>query len=300
MSKIFLGKTYRTVKLAVLDENTDPIDLVCTNETASVLKGVSKVILSNDLYKGKNEVIMEENLIATKSNVFPNETPSWRSIFDSLEYKVKIDEDDNTKIGHFRFYLPTVLTPQIMILIQSKTADPHRKKLIMMFYGNNVIYNYLQEYLEDSCNCLIKPISLNTEDMKDFIDYPVEQGSIDSIGLLELWFGKLETNGKLGSIIINIGENELKNVYKGHVKSQKDSNTDDEINNEVMKPIFDSLINETKISFNDLKLVKVKCLLFSISYDGRANFSELMSPVRGNEDDRISIWFYLDKLIDNL
>lgn len=321
MSKIFLGKTYRAVKASVLDEETDPIEVLCRQATTEALKGVSRVIVDHELYRGRKDAF-EDDIRPKKSKVMPREGPSWRTVFDSLEYKVKVDQDAETKVGHFRFYLPSVLSPQILIVIQSLRRDPRRKKLLVLFHGNSALQGYLQEFLEDNGNCVMRPLSLSSRVMRDFVDHVVQQGSLSTVGDLELWFGKLNTRGKLGSIVINMAEKEIHALYKGQrVRGGEREENETEVPLGIMNVLYQNITRETTIKFEDLSLVKVKCMLFSITSEGRVNFGDLMTPMRKQmleessdissdkpqdkssadfPDDRISIWFYLDRLLEAL
>lgn len=200
-----------------------------------------------------------------------------------LQHKVKTEHSGHHSVGHFRFYMPEVLSPQILVLVNSQ-EDPQRKRLLLMFYGNRQIFTHIQSVLEQKCNVMSQPISLTTGEMKSALNYAQLSGLDASV---EIWFGKLNTQGKLGSIIINVGDAELKKLKASSKK--KSVHTAD--------LILNSVIEESKINLNELQLIKVKCALFTLTSDGKVNFSEYMSL---KEDGNNSIWFYIATLINSV
>lgn len=304
------------------DETFDIIQYMCSDveslSTKKLLNQISKTIIMNNMYTGINRNKYNGSLIPTNSKLFSNGSntnniPEISLIRDYLEVKLKIDylneeemenddveegeeddedDNDNEKLitGHFRFHLPPIIPPQIIILIKS----PIPNKLLLFFQGNIKFLNIFTNHIQSKFQCAITDISLNNLFFEKCLNWCIINDKLNSIGTLELWFGKLETKGKLGSIIIKIEENDLLKL-KSLVND----------NERITSILYEYLKHETSILFENLPLVKIRCQLFTISVDGKIKFSPLMSHLGKTakslkNDERLSIWWIIRTLSNNI
>ena len=137
--------------------------------------------------------------------------------------------------------------------------------------------------------------------LRQTLEWAAMNDTLESIGTMELWFGKLNTKrGKLGSIIIRVEESDLlklRTLIKQHLREHThDTETT------LQTILYEYLTSRTSIQFDALPLVKLRCELFTISVDGKVRFTSSMSHLGhtaklSKKDDRLSIWWVIRKLL---
>lgn len=314
MSKIFLDHSFRCVKLQTLSYTPDAIiDSICSDpdstNTKKLLNRISSAIIDNKLYSTKSGyrsvIPNSEGLLPHNSRLYShgtstNDVPDIKLIRDLIELKLKIDvadkdpemQSEKLSTGHFRFYLPPVLAPQILILI--KNPDPESNKMILLFHGNFKLLPVFTSFLQSKFDCTIDDIRIDNTFMESLVNWSVMNDVIDSINTLELWFGKLHTGGKLGSIVIKVESKDIKLLKKLILQSA-------DTNNGFMEMLLEQLRKETSISFDKLSLVKLKCDLFTIDSEGRLKMFRSMSHLgesdrKRKNDQRLSIWWIIHQI----
>lgn len=317
MSKIFLDHSFRCLKLKTLSYTPDAIiDSMCSDpdsaDTKRLLNKISSAIIDNKLYStrsGYGPVIPNsDGLLPHNSRLYSHGTntsdiPDIKLIRDLIELKLKIDTVDNDEVntntdseklstGHFRFYLPPVLAPQILILI--KNPDPDSNRLVLLFHGNVKLLPVFTSYIQSKFDCTVEDIRIDNTFMDLLLNWSIMNDVFDSINTLELWFGKLKTGGKLGSIIIKVESKDIKTLKK--ITLEEANN-----NRGFMGLLLEQLRKETSISFHKLSLVKLKCDLYTIDTDGKLKMFRTMTHLgesdrKQRNDQRLSIWWIIHRL----
>lgn len=334
MSKIFINHNYKILDITTFSESNsrdvprEIIKFICSNKennsTKKLLNQIASTIISNKLFlrldsplATNNENILSGNLIPINSKLYThgsntNEIPDIETITNLLETKLKIDSikeipDDYNNMndgsaeklitGHFRFHLPPIIPPQIFILVKSPVDKYYKnsQKLLLFFHGNIKFLPVFTKHIEQEFNCIINDIHPNNQLLKSCLNWCVMNDTLNSIGNIELWFGKLKTNGKLGTIVVNIQENDIisfKDIYLKEMNSKNDK---------LISLLFEYLKFKTSISFDKLNLVKLKCQLFTITVEGRIRFTNLMSHLgrsakQSKQDNRLTIWWLIRNL----
>lgn len=311
MSKIFINHTFKCVSVTTLTSTPEEIietmcsdiDSVCTKR---ILNKISNAIIINKLYMGLPSTVSSySGIIPLNSKLYSNssntsDVPDIQHVRDLLEVKLKIDDveddidvdvdDEKLLAGHFRFYLPPIIQPQFVIFVKCANVS---NKLLLMYHGNSKFLPIFTSYIQNTFDCTLSDIQLNNLKMNECLNWCIDNDTLDSIGDFELWFGKLQTSGKLGSILMTIKDRDVKNL-KQLIKNLVDPDDFSDI-------LYEYLESQSSISFNRLALVKLKCQLFTISCDGKIKFTSSMSHIGHNEklkrkDERLSIWWIIRKL----
>lgn len=344
MSKILINHTYKCLPLTILDDEISAeniINSLCldkgSNEYKILLSKLSAGIITNHLYDSSislNNLSNSNNignfnnnygLIPLNSKLYSNgantqSIPSINQIYELMECKIKIDNEKIDKIdskviipltGHFRYQLPLILPPQILVIISD---FQNRNKLLLIYHGNNKLFDIITNYLRNSFNCLIdQDFKFNSNFLASSLNWSIENDKLESVGNIGLWFGKLETNGKLGTIIVRIFEKDMKTIKNsvlnkddsGGRGSDSDSDSDNEDGDDdnkkdkIMEYLYNHLEKQTSINFHKLLLVRIQCDLFTIYQDGRIRFTDNMTPKPSVKNDkRLSIWGIISKILE--
>lgn len=248
-------------------------------------------------------------LIPTNSKLYAhgtstNNVPDIKQVRDYIEVKLKIDqveeshdESEKMETGHFRFHLPPMIPPQILVLV--RTTTPNR--ILLMFHGNQKFLSVLTRHIKSNFNCTTMDVRFTNSLLRQTLEWAAMNDTLESIGTMELWFGKLNTKrGKLGSIIIRVNESDLlklRTLIKQHLREHThDTETT------LQTILYEYLTSRTSIQFDALPLVKLRCELFTISVDGKVRFTSSMSHLGhtaklSKKDDRLSIWWVIRKLL---
>lgn len=280
-----------------------------------ILNQIATTIIANGLYNNPGTITNHSKAFGNSSGLIPynsklyshgsntSEKPDVFEVRQLLAVKLKIDNtneeegiEEKLLTGHFRFHLPPIIPPQFMILVKfpseiSKESD----KLLFFFHGNNKFIPIFTNYIRETYNCTITDLYLDNEILQECLNWAIMNDTLDSIGNIELWFGRLQTDGKLGTIVINIEEKDIVNLRK-LIKESSD--------NDIISVLYKHLSDTTTISFEKIPLVKIKCNLFTISVDGRVRFTSSMSHLGNTEkqengDSRLSIWWIIRHLCKN-
>lgn len=324
MSKIFLDHSFKCVKLRTLSSTPDMIiNSLCSNaesyDTKKLITKISIVIIENRLYSAKsghesvtsnselNTGLLPQNSRFYTRGTNTNDVPDIKLIRDLIELKLKIDSVDEAEIattdnnaeklmtGHFRFYLPPVLAPQIVILI--KCPEPNNNDLLLLYHGNPKFLPVFTSEIQYKYDCTISDVQINNDFMKLLMQWSVMNDTLDSIGEIELWFGAMPTEGKLGSILIKVKEKDIKVLKKLILTKQVDDDTS------FGELLYKQLQVNTSVSFDQLSLVKLRSDLFSIDTNGKLTMFSTMSHLGYSEklvkgDQRLSIWWIIKHLSD--
>lgn len=308
---------------------------VDSESTGRLLNQISSTIITNELFtlqqtgkntlRGTNRNRMMNGLIPVNSRLYSNgsntnEQPDIEIIKDLLEVKLKIDEIEDIEddyddrftnqpirndgsaekllTGHFRFHLPPMISPQLIILVKSPNqSDQISNQLLLFFHGNLKFLPVFTKHLQNQFNCAISDLNIDNDSLKSCLNWSVLNDKLNTIGGIQLWFGKLQTKGKLGTIVINIDEKDIfkfRDICDQYYK-ENEGNDDTET---LSVLLFEYLSSQTQISFDKLTLVKLKCQLFTISVDGKVRFNSLMSHLgkkakEAKGDERLSIWWII-------
>jgi hypothetical protein len=316
MSKIFINHTFKCVSITTFSSSPDEIiDTLCSDidnvSIQRILNQISRTIINNKFYVGlSNDLARTKSgggLLPTNSRLYSNgsntsDVPDIERVRNLLEVKLKIDDienefdefdDEKLFTGHFRFHLPPVIPPQLIILMKCPTFQD---KLLLFYHGNSKFLPIFTSNIQNTFDCTISDIVIGNEMMQECISWAINNDVLDCTGGLELWFGKLQTSGNLGSIIIRIEDKDIKIIHDS-LKVQNDENQFAEV-------LYEYLQSQTSISFKQLHLVKLKCQLFTLYMDGKVKFTSFMSHLGHKQkskhgDQRLSIWWiirYLSEL----
>lgn len=342
MSKIFIDHNYKILDITTFSESNSKdvpreiIKFICSNKennsTKRLLNQLASTIISNRLFlkldsslTANDENKNSGNLIPINSRLYAhgsntNEIPDIETITDLLEIKLKIDNikeisDDFNYMndgsaeklitGHFRFHLPPLIPPQIFILVKSPKDKYYKnsQKLLLFFHGNIKFLSVFTKHIEKEFNCTINDLHPNNQILKSTLNWCIMNDTLNSVGNIELWFGKLKTNGKLGTIVVNIKENDIFNFKDIYLKeiNNNNNNNEDEDEDELIILLYEYLKFKTSISFDKLNLIKLKCRLFTITIDGKIKFTSLMSHLgrsakQSKHDNRLTIWWIIRHL----
>ncbi|GMM30953.1 hypothetical protein DAMA08_036980 [Martiniozyma asiatica (nom. inval.)] len=194
--------------------------------------------------------------------------PDVATITNLMDVKVKKDE-----FGHFRFCLLPAVGVQIGVYVPGEKS----RSGLFLFNGNNLFLNIFTSFFERKGCILNKPI-INSLTMRSCLDDVL----VNNFGDIEIWFGRFDTKGKLGSIVVKVsGEDWL---TLGSTEN-----------------LFEFIENQSQLKMKDIKVIRVKCGCFSLTWTGKLSFTSLMSPTKTPKDGdtRLSIWIILRKLIKN-
>lgn len=320
-----LGESDETPSLIAEDLSRTIIESTCAEvdsaSTSRILNQIASTIVSNGLFASSEMMgnSTSGGLIPLNSRLFShgsntNEQPDIETVRELLEVKLKIDDaesgsDDNENdkspadkllTGHFRFHLPSVIPPQLVIIVKSPTTKQQKinnsGRLLLFFHGNTKFLPIFTNHIQDKFNCAITDLALDNTTLQSCLNWCVINDTLGSIGNMELWFGRLKTRGKLGTIVINIEEKdmlEFRDAYTSEENFQDGT--------ELSALLYEYLELKTSISFEKLTLVKLKCQLFTLSIDGKVKFSNSMSHLghkakQARGDQRLSIWWIIRRL----
>ncbi|KAG0677423.1 hypothetical protein C6P40_004633 [Pichia californica] len=340
MSKIFINHSFKCLEISILpnlhnddDIPRDIINFVCSDidsiSTRRLLNQIATTIVSNNLFTSSGMSIGSNDnntggLIPINSKLYSNgsntsDYPKIETIKNLLEIKLKIDDvndsifkndddaDDGSAeklmTGHFRFHLPSIMPPQIFILIKSPILNEYdiSKKLLLLFHGNSKFLPVFTSHIEENFNCTITNVIPNNNTLQSCLNWCVINEKLNSIGNIELWFGKLQTKGKLGTIVITIEEKDILMFRDIYMMTKVKGNKDDDDDTNLSVLLYEYLESKTKISFDKLILVKLKCQLFTIAVDGKVKFTSSMSHLgkkskESKRDNRLTIWWIIRRL----
>lgn len=338
MSKIFINHGFKCLSITTLPSMEEPngkasaarkdlprtiIELMCADvesvSTSRLLNQIASVVVSNGLFtpaeisRGSTMgglIPLNSKLYSHGSNT--SGQPDIGRVRELLEVKLKIDDvddmgdpsdEDGTAerllAGHFRFHLPGIIPPQLVILVRSPSRQPDgggkSGKLLLFFHGNTKFLPIFTSHIQEGFNCTITDLVPDNATLQSCLDWCVIHDTLSSIGNVELWFGRLQTKGKLGTIIVHIEE---KDMLEFRDAFQAEDGTDGE---ELSAVLNEYLGSKTSISFDKLTLVKLKCQLFTLSVDGKVKFSSSMSHLgqrakQARGDNRLSIWWIIRRL----
>lgn len=297
----------------------DIIESLCSDiesvTSQRILNQLSSAIISNKLYVPQGAVLQSSGsgLIPSNSKLYVNgsntsDIPDIRHVRDLLEVKLKIDDPyDNPKTiyqeniadevllaGHFRFHLPPMIPPQLVILVRCPNTAPEDNKLLLFYHGNVKLLSVFVNFIQTHFDCSINDTTFSNDLIQRCLNWSVMNDTLNSIGMIELWYGKLNTGGKLGSIVIKI--------YEKHFKIIRELITKDALDDGEFSQILNGYLeSQTSIAFDKLTLIKMKSEMFTISVDGKIKFSNFMSQLghtskKAKGDDRLSIWWIIRQL----
>ncbi|ODQ45969.1 hypothetical protein PICMEDRAFT_148306 [Pichia membranifaciens NRRL Y-2026] len=339
MSKIFINHGFKCLSITTLPSLEEPsgkasasrkdlprmiIESMCADvesvSTARLLNQIASVVVSNGLFTSAEMSRSSSlgGLIPLNSKLYSHGSntsgqPEIETVRKLLEVKLKIDDVEDMDeagveaetaekllAGHFRFHLPGIIPPQLVILVRSpsrRSADGGDRpgKMLLFFHGNIKFLPIFTSHIQEGFDCTITDLVPDNATLQSCLDWCVVHDTLSSIGNIELWFGRLQTKGKLGTIVVHIEE---KDMLEFRDAFQMEDGTDGE---ELSAVLNEYLASKTSISFDKLTLVKLKCQLFTLSVDGKVKFSSSMSHLgqrakKAKGDNRLSIWWIIRRL----